>query len=85
MSEPTNHLNHSTWECKYHVVFTPKYRKKILYGLIRGALKEVFHRLSSQKEGVIEAGILMPDHVHMRIRIPPKHAVAKIRDVLPAE
>ena len=78
MSETTNHLNHSTWECKYHVVFTPKYRKKTLYGLIRGDLKDVFHRLSSQKEGVIEEGVLMPDHVHMLIRIPPKHAVAKV-------
>lgn len=78
MSETTNHLNHSTWECKYHVVFTPKYRKKTLYGLIRRELKEAFHRLASQKDCVIEEGFLMPDHVHMLIRIPPKHAVAKV-------
>jgi len=46
----TNHLNHSPWECKYHLVFTPKYRKKSLFGLIRKDLKSVFHRLAVQKE-----------------------------------
>ena len=78
MTLGTNKLNHSTWDCKYHVVFTPKYRKKQLYGLIRRDLKEVFHRLAKQKECVIEAGQLMPDHVHMLIAIPPKHSVASI-------
>lgn len=73
MTTVSNHLNHSTWECKYHVVFTPKYRKKVLYGMIRRDLKEVFHRLAKQKECVIEAGQLMPDHVHMLLAIPPKH------------
>ena len=65
-------------ECKYHVVFTPKYRKKMLYGLIRKDLQAVFHRLAKQKECVIEEGFLMPDHVHMLISIPPKHSVAKV-------
>ena len=78
MSHTHNHLNHSTWECKYHVVFTPKYRKKMLYGLIRKDLQAVFHRLAKQKECVIEEGFLMPDHVHMLISIPPKHSVAKV-------
>ena len=78
MSTTHNHLNHSTWECKYHVVFTPKYRKKMLYGLIRKDLQAVFHRLAKQKECVIEEGFLMPDHVHMLISIPPKHSVAKV-------
>ena len=73
-----NNLNHSTWECKYHVVFTPKYRKKVLYGLIRKQLKDVFHRLSRQKECIIEEGYLMRDHVHMLISIPPKHAVSGV-------
>ena len=45
MTQVTDHLNHSTWECKYHVVFTPKYRKKALFGPIRKELKDVFHRL----------------------------------------
>ncbi len=74
MSQTTNHLNHSTWECKYHVVFTPKYRKKTLFGRIRRDLKDVFHRLASQKGCVIEEGHLMSDHVHMLISIPPKES-----------
>ena len=78
MTEATNHLNHSSWECKYHVVFTPKYRKKELFGVIRRELKEVFHRLAAQKESKIEKGELMPDHVHMLVSIPPKYAVASV-------
>lgn len=78
MTIVSNHLNHSTWECRYHVVFTPKYRKKMLYGLIRKDLKDVFHRLAKQKECIIEEGHLMPDHVHMMISIPPKHAVSQV-------
>jgi putative transposase len=76
-----NHLNHCTWECKYHIVFTPKYRKKSIFGLIRKDLKDVFHRLAQQKECKIEEGYLMTDHVHMLISIPPKHCVplAKLR------
>src|SRR6516164_4277974 len=78
MSTDTKNLNHSTWECQYHVVFTPKYRKKVLYGMIRRDLKDVLHRLAKQKECVIKEGSLMPDHVHMLICIPPKHSVASI-------
>lgn len=78
MTTIPNHLNHSTWECKYHVVFTPKYRKKALYGVIRKELKDVFHRLARQKECVIEEGHLMSDHVHMLLSIPPKHSVSQI-------
>ena len=70
-SETTNHLNHSTWECKYHVVFTPKYRKRELYGCLRSELRDVLHRLSHQKDGEIVEGRLMPDHVHMLLSIPP--------------
>src|SRR5688572_13181569 len=78
MTQVVDHLNHSTWECKYHVVFTPKYRKKVLFGHIRKELKDVFHRLALQKGCKIEEGHLMPDHVHRMISIPPKHAVAGI-------
>jgi putative transposase len=73
-----NNLNHSTWEYKYHIVFTPKYRKKSIFGLIRKDLKDVFHRLANQKECKIEEGYLMKDHVHMLISIPPKHSVSSI-------
>ncbi len=73
-----NHLNHSTWDCKYHVVFTPKYRKKSILGLIRQDLGDVFHRLSRQKECIIEDGHLLLDHVPMMISIPPKHSVSSV-------
>ena len=73
-----NNLNHCRWECKYHIVFTPKYRKKSLFGLIRKQLKDVFHRLAIQKECKIDEGYLMPDHVHMLVSIPPKHSISSI-------
>ena len=78
MSQDHNHLNHATWECKYHVVFTPKYRKKMLFGQIRRHLGSVFHELARRKECQIEEGHLMPDHVHMLISIPPKYSVAEV-------
>ena len=71
-------LSHSKWDCKYHVVFVPKYRRKALYGEIRKQLGTVFHELAKQKECQILEGHLMPDHVHMCIAIPPKHAVASV-------
>src|SRR3989337_1721488 len=71
-------LNHSRWECKYHVVFIPKYRKKTIFGQIRRELGEVLRRLAEQKESRIEEGHLMADHVHMMISIPPKHAVSQV-------
>ena len=71
-------LSHSRWECKYHVVFIPKYRRKILFGQIRKELAEIFHRLARQKECEIEEGHIMGDHVHMMISIPPKYAVSQI-------
>ena len=73
-----NSLNHTRWECKYHIVFIPKYRRKRLFGAIRKELVEVFRRLARQKESEIEEGHLMPDHVHMMISIPPKYAVAQV-------
>ena len=71
-------LSHSKWECKYHVVFIPKYRRKTLYGELRQHLGEVFRKLAEQKESRIEEGHLMPDHVHMMIAIPPKYAVSQV-------
>jgi putative transposase len=70
-------LKHTKWECKYHVVFIPKYRKKRLYPELRQHLGPVFRDLAGRKECQIEEGHLMPDHVHMLIAIPPKHAVAQ--------
>jgi len=71
-------LNHTEWECKYHVVFIPKYRQKVIYGQIRVELKDVFRRLALQKESEIEDGHLAPDHVHMLISIPPKYSVSQV-------
>ncbi len=71
-------LNHTKWECKYHVVFIPKCRRRTLYEELRGHLGEVFRRLAVQKESRIEEGHLMQDHVHMMISIPPKYAVSQV-------
>jgi putative transposase len=71
-------LAHSRWECKYHVVFIPKYRKKRIFGQIRKYLGVVFRRLAEQRESLIEEGHLLPDHVHMMISIPPKYSVAQV-------
>ena len=71
-------LNHTKWECKYHVVFIPKCRRKTLYQELRRYLGEVFRRLAEQKESQIEEGHLRPDHVHMMIAIPPKYAVSQV-------
>ena len=69
-------LAHTRWDCKYHVVFIPKYRKKVLYGDLRSHLGEIFHELAGYKECRIEEGHLKGDHVHMCISIPPKYAVS---------
>ena len=71
-------LSHTKWECKYHVVFIPKYRRKVLYGQLRKHLGEVFRKLAEQKQSRIEEGHMMADHVHMLIAIPPKYAVSQV-------
>jgi len=71
-------LSHSKWECKYHVVFIPKCRRKTLYEQLKKHLGEVLRKLAQQKESEILEGHLMPDHVHMLISIPPKYAVSQV-------
>ena len=71
-------LKHTTWECKYHVVFIPKCRRKALYAQLRRDLGTVFRDLAEQKECKVEEGHLMPDHVPMLISIPPKYAVSSV-------
>ena len=71
-------LNHTKWECKYHVVFIPKCRRKKLYQQLRQDLGEVFRQLAQRKERQIVEGHLVVDHVHMLISIPPKYAVAQV-------
>ena len=77
MDEPRT-LNHSKCECKYHVVFIPKYRRKSLYVEIRPEIGKVFRELARRKECEIEEGHVMADHVHMMISIPPKYAVSQV-------
>ena len=71
-------LCHTRWNCKYHVVWVPKYRRKMLYGQLRRELAEVLHDLARQKESRILEGHLQPDHIHMMIAIPPKYSVAQV-------
>jgi putative transposase len=71
-------LAHSRWDCKYHVIFVPKRRRRQLYGQIRRQLGAIFHALARQKECQIIEGHVMPDHVHMCLTIPPKYAVAQV-------
>jgi len=74
----TESLSHTTWECKYHVVWIPKCRRKVLYGNTRKHLVEVMHDLARQKECKILEGHLQPDHVHILISIPPKYPVSQV-------
>ncbi|MBI4715354.1 MAG: IS200/IS605 family transposase [Nitrospirae bacterium] len=71
-------LSHTVWDCKYHVVWIPKCRRKVLYGQLRKYLGEVLRELARQKESRVVEGHLMGDHVHVLIAIPPKYAVAQV-------
>jgi len=71
-------LSHTKWECKYHIVYIPKYRKKALYGALRQQLGEVLKQLAMQRGSRIEEGHLRRDHVHMLVSIPPKYSVSQV-------
>ena len=71
-------LKHTTWECKYHVVFIPKCRRKALYVSLRREMGAVFRDLAQQRESEVLEGHLMPDHVHMLLSVPPKYSVAQV-------
>ena len=76
--DDTESLAHSKWECKYHVVWIPKYRRQALYADLRKYLGPVLRELARQREAVVEEGHLQLDHVHMLLSIPPKYAVAQV-------
>ena len=78
MEKTLESLSHTEWECKYHVVFLPKYRKKALFGEMKRYLGELFHDLAKRKESQILEGHLYRDHVHMLVAIPPKLAVSDV-------
>ena len=71
-------LSHTRWDCKYHVVFIPKRRKKLIFGKLRKHIGEVLHDLANQKDSKILEGHLMQDHIHMCISIPPKYSVSHV-------
>ena len=71
-------LCHTKWDCKYHIVWVPKCRRKVLFGKLRNYLGGVFHKLASQRESTILEGHLCIDHVHMYIAIPPKYSVSQV-------
>jgi putative transposase len=75
-------VKHTTWDCKYHVVFIPKCRRKVLYQGIRQELGVVFRSLAEQWEWKVQEGHLMPDHVHMLLSVPPKHSVSSVMGFL---
>ncbi len=73
-----NHDHHITWECVYHIVIVPKYRKKVLYGTTRKRIREIIRALAKQREVEVVQGTACPDHVHLILSIPPKHSVASV-------
>lgn len=76
--EDVRSLNHTKWECKYHVVWIPKCRKKSLYVELRRYLGSTFRDLAVRRECQVMEGHLLPDHIHMLISIPPKHSVSQV-------
>ncbi len=82
MANKSNSLSHTKWLCKYHIVFSPKYRRKIIYGQYRESIKEIIQRLCSYKGVDIIEGHMMSDHVHLLLSIPPKFSVAQFMGYL---
>ena len=82
MAKKENSLAHTKWMCKYHIVFTPKYRRKKIYNQIRKDIGEIMHELCKYKGVEIIEGHMMPDHVHMLLSIPPKYSVSSVMGYL---
>ena len=82
MANRTNSLSHTKWVCKYHIVFVPKYRRKIIYNQYRADLQEIIRTLCKYKDVEILEGHMMPDHVHLLISIPPKTSVSSFMGYL---
>ena len=82
MTDNINSLSHSKWNCKYHIVFAPKYRRQIIYGKIYKDIGEIIRKLCEQKGVEIHEAEFCKDHVHMLVSIPPKYSVAQFMGYL---
>ena len=82
MATKTDSLAHTKWMCKYHIVFTPKYRRKVIYNQIRQDIKEILRELCKYKGVEIIEGHMMPDHIHILLSIPPKYSVSSVMGYL---
>ena len=82
MAQKAYSLSHTKWMCKYHIVFTPKYRRKVIYNQIRSDIGEILRKLCEYKGIEIIEGHLMPGHVHVLLAIPPKYSVASVMGYL---
>lgn len=82
MAKTSNSLSHTKWMCKYHIVFTPKYRRKVIYNNVRSDLIIIFKQLCKYKGVEILEGHMMPDHVHMLVTVPPKLSVSSFMGYL---
>jgi len=81
-SNDKNSLAHTTWNCKYHIVFAPKFRRKAIYGELREDIREIIKMLCERKGIEILEGELMPDHIHLLLNIPPKYSISEIMGYL---
>ena len=82
MGTKAQSLAHTKWLCKYHIVFAPKYRRKIIFASLRESIGEILRNLCTYKGVEILEGHLMPDHVHMLVSIPPKISVSSFMGYL---
>ena len=82
MSNIRDSLSHAKWLCKYHIVFTPKYRRKAIYGQYKESIGQILRQLCNYKGVEIIEGHLMPDHIHMLVSIPPKYSVSQFMGYL---
>ena len=82
MAKKANSLSHTKWMCKYHIVFTPKYRRKVIYNQYKDSIRDILKQLCGYKGVEIIEGHLMPDHVHMLVSIPPKISVSSFMGYL---
>lgn len=82
MSNDDKSLAHTRWNCKYHIVFTPKYRRKVIYGKLRVSINQILRKLYEMKDVEIIEAHAMPDHIHMLVRIPPKISISSFMGYL---